>query len=84
MADMAARLNPRNTESVLAKIKADQLIEKLQNHALEQGEMEKSQVTAATWLLSRILSQAEAPKNIHLTGELTLSQLVEQASGNTG
>jgi hypothetical protein len=63
---MAARLNPRNTESVLQKIKAGQLLEKLQKHALESEQMVKSQVTAATWLLDRILARAEAPKHLNV------------------
>jgi len=75
---MAARLNPRNTESVLAKIKADQLIEKLQNHVLNGEEMEKSQVTAATWMLSRILGQAENPKQLNVN--VSLADLIKQAT----
>jgi hypothetical protein len=74
---MAARLNPRNTEIVLAKLKAEQLLEKLQNHALNGDEMEKSQVTAATWLLGRILAQAEAPRQLNVN--LSLSDLIKQS-----
>ncbi len=72
---MAARLNPRNTESVLAKIKAGQLVEKLQNHVLEGVALEKSQVTAATWLLSRLLAQAEGTKQVNVN--LTLPDLIK-------
>jgi hypothetical protein len=70
---MAARLNPRNSEAIMLKIKAAQLVEKLQNHALNNQEMGKSQVTAATWLLERILARAENPKEHHHTGDLNIT-----------
>lgn len=70
---MAARLNPRNSEAIMRKIRAAQLLEKLQNHVLEHEEMAKSQVTAATWLLERILARAEAPKQLDINGNLNLT-----------
>ncbi len=57
----------------MRKIRAAQLLEKLQNHVLEHEEMEKSQVTAATWLLERILARAEAPKQLDINGNLNLT-----------
>jgi|HubBroStandDraft_4_1064222.scaffolds.fasta_scaffold317380_4 hypothetical protein len=74
---MAARLNPRNTESVVACIKAKQLLEKLQNHVLDEPNMEKSQVTACTWMLERILARAEAPRQLNVN--LSLSELIKQS-----
>jgi hypothetical protein len=76
---MAARLNPRNTDSVLQKIKAVQLLEKLQNHVLEEPNMEKSQVTACTWMLERVLARAEAPRRLDVN--LSLIDLIKQSVG---
>jgi len=76
---MAARLNRMHTESIVQKIKGDHLLTRLQDHALGTVDMSKSQVSAAEWLLERILARAEAPKNVHLSGNVTLSQLIQQA-----
>lgn len=76
---MAVRLNRRHTESVVQKIQASQLLNRLQDHALENVEMSKTQIDAARFLLERVLARAEAPKNVHLSGNVTLSKLIEQA-----
>jgi hypothetical protein len=55
---MAARLNPRHSEMVRAKIQASQLINCLTNHALGETEMSAPQVQAAKILLDKTLSNA--------------------------
>lgn len=50
---MAARLNPRNQESVREKIRATQLVNALENHVLNSKKMSPSAVTAALGLLKK-------------------------------
>ena len=50
---MAARLNPRNQQSVREKIRASQLVNALENHVLKNKKMQQSQVTAALGLLKK-------------------------------
>ncbi len=50
---MAARLNPRHSETVRAKIQASVLIDRLQKHAEGKLEMTDSQIKAAQTLLDR-------------------------------
>ena len=87
---MAARLNRNHSESVLKRIKTSQLVNRLQDHALgtlrgppteehPEGkliEMSKAQVSAAVFLIERTLAKAEAPKNLNLTGGITV-QIVD-------
>jgi hypothetical protein len=53
---MAARLNPRNQQSVRDKIQATQLVKRLQDEALGKIEMTDGQRDSAKFLLSRCLS----------------------------
>jgi hypothetical protein len=55
---MAARLNPRHSEMVRAKIQASQLINRLTAHALGESDMSATQVQAAKILLDKTLSNA--------------------------
>lgn len=55
---MAARLNPRHSEMVRAKIQASQLVNRLTEHALGEAEMSATQVQAAKILLDKTLSNA--------------------------
>lgn len=50
---MAARLNTRNQESVREKIRATQLVNRLQNHVFGTVKLESTQVTAALGLLKK-------------------------------
>lgn len=54
---MAARLNPRHQDMVREKIRASQLVRKLENHVLGNGkkavEMSATQVQAALGLLKK-------------------------------
>lgn len=53
---MAARLNPKNQQSVREKIQATQLVKRLQDEALGLIEMTDGQRDSAKFLLSRCIS----------------------------
>ncbi len=53
---MAARLNPRNQQSVRDKIQATQLVKRLQDEALGKLEMTDGQRDSAKFLLSRCIA----------------------------
>lgn len=57
---MAARLNPRHQEMVRNKIKASQLINRLQDHVLKGVEMAPSAVAAALGLLKKVIPDTVA------------------------
>lgn len=50
---MAARLNPRHQDMVREKIRASQLVNRLESHVLEDLELSATQVTAALGLLKK-------------------------------
>jgi hypothetical protein len=52
---MAARLNKRHQESAREKIKVSQLINRLENHVLNNVEMTNSQVRAASYLITQAI-----------------------------
>lgn len=84
---MAARLNPRHSALVLKRIKTSQLLNRLQDNAMgtlktskgELYELTKGERASIIWLLERTLARAEAPKQLQVTGELTLIELIKQA-----
>ncbi len=76
---MATRLNRRHTESVLAKIRTSQLVNRLQDNALGNIEMTKSQVESAKFLIERTIAKAEQPRELNLTGNITLEKLITGA-----
>lgn len=63
---MAARLNPRNQESVRQKIRATQLVNALQNHVFGTHKLEASQVTAGLGLLKKCVADLST---VELTGK---------------
>jgi hypothetical protein len=67
---MATRLNRNHTESCLSRIKASQLLNRIQDHGLGKLEMTKTQLQAACWTLERILARAVAPQDLNLRGDL--------------
>lgn len=94
---MAARLNKKHTDSVLARIQTSQLVNRLQGHALgtlkgppcadhPKGKeiwLTDGQIRAACFLIERTLAKAEAPKKLELSGEITLIEALRKAaSGN--
>lgn len=69
---MAARLRLRHQEDVKAKIKASQLVNFLQNHALTDGsEASQSRIDAAKFLLNKVLSNPPTDVNNNLSGNVT-------------
>jgi len=90
---MATRLNRLHSDAVVRRIRTSQLIQRLQKHALgelrgpakeanPEGDlirMTDSQVRAACFLIERTLSKAEAPKNVNVSGQVTLVQLLTAA-----
>lgn len=88
---MAVRLNLKHSEQVLERIKLSQLLNRLQQNGLgtlkspkgEPYSLSRSEVTSITWLLERKLARAEAPRELKVSGELTLVELIKQASSAT-
>jgi hypothetical protein len=88
---MAARLNPRHSEMVRAKIQASQLINRLTSHALGDAEMSATQVQAAKILLDKTLSNAPTvneisgpdggPVNTSLTVEFVKAAVEREVPG---
>ena len=50
---MAARLNPRHQEMIREKIRASQLVNRLEDHVLGDADMSNTQVQAALGLLKK-------------------------------
>jgi hypothetical protein len=75
---MAARLNPRHSELVLKRIKTSQLVNRLQDNALGQFEMDPTAAANARFLIERTLARAAEKKDISITGQLNLTQLITQ------
>lgn len=67
---MAARLNRLHQESVKQKIKASQLINTLQNHVDGKHELNPSQVDAAKYLLSLVVSKAPTQVQQEINGNI--------------
>lgn len=63
---MAARLNPRHSELVLRRIKTSQLINRLQDSALGEIDMDPVAAANARFLIERTLAKAEAPKQLQV------------------
>lgn len=63
---MAARLNPRHSDEVRAKIQASVLIDRLQRHVAGELEMTATQIQAANSLLDRSVPKLS---QIQHTGE---------------
>lgn len=57
---MAARLNPRHQEMVRDKIQASQLINRLEDHALNGAELSATQIKAIEILLRKSIPDLSA------------------------
>ena len=81
---MAVRLNRLHQESVIEKIRASQLIKRLENHALGELEMTATQIQATKILLDKCVGNAatkidvggqqDNPINVSIAPELTPEQ----------
>jgi hypothetical protein len=57
---MAARLKPRHQDEIRDKIKTSQLINRLENHALEELDLKPSQIKAIEILLNKTLPNLQS------------------------
>ena len=57
---MAARLKPRHQEDIRLKIQGSQLLNLLQNHALDNKDLSDSRIKCAQILLAKILPDLKA------------------------
>lgn len=74
---MAARLNRRHQESIREKIRASQLVNRLESHILDDLELSASQVTAALGLLKKCVPDLKASDDtLHVEGEVGIRQLI--------
>ena len=72
---MAARIRAHHQEEVKAKIQASQLVNFLQNHALEGTEANNSRVDAAKFLLNKIIGNPVEEKVVEHSGTLQFGWL---------
>lgn len=72
---MAARIKKYHQDEIRAKIQASQLVNLLQNHALNGDEIKPTQVDSAKFLLNKLLSNAptEIDQKTELSGEIKLT-----------
>lgn len=75
---MAARLRKTHQEDVKKKIQASQLINFLQNHALEDKDASPTRIDAAKFLLNKLISNAptEIDQKTELTGDMRHAHVV--------
>lgn len=57
---MAARLNPRHQQMIRDKIRASQLVNRLENHVFGECDLSATQVTAALGLLKKCVPDTKA------------------------
>jgi len=76
---MAARLNPRHQEMVREKIRASQLINRLEDHVFGEADMSNTQVQAALGLLKKCVPDLKASDDT-----LTIDGGVEVRTINVG
>lgn len=85
---MAARINRHHTDQVLERIKLANLVQRLQMNALgtlknrrgEPIEMTDGQIRSTIFLCERRLAKAEMVKQVNLTGQFTLFELIARAT----
>ena len=72
---MAARLRKTHQEDVKAKIQASQLINFLQNHALNDDPASSTRIDAAKFLLNKLVSNAPTDTTVEHSGEVMFGWL---------
>lgn len=72
---MAARLRKTHQEDVKKKIQASQLVNLLQNHALEDNEVSATRIDAAKFLLNKLISNAptQVESDMNMSGNFDLN-----------
>lgn len=87
---MAARYRNWTPEVVKQRIKVGLLVKRLEDHAHGLVEMSQSQVNAAKFLIERVVARAESPRQVDVTGHISLERLLvgaalsEDVSENAG
>ena len=73
---LAARLNRRHQESIREKIRASQLVNRLENHILDDLELSATQVTAALGLLKKCVPDLKASDDtLDIQGEIGIRSI---------
>ena len=73
---MAARLNPRHQAMVRDKIRASQLVNRLEDHVLKDLDLTASQVTAALGLLKKCVPDLkQSDDTLTLDGDININQV---------
>jgi hypothetical protein len=78
---MAARINKRHQDMVREKIRASQLVNRLENHVLDDVEMSASQVNAALGLLRKVIPDLKV-QELDLGDSQLVVNLVSQVDGS--
>ena len=82
---MAARLNRRHQEAIREKIRASQLVNRLENHILDDLEMTTTQVTAALGLLKKCVPDLKASDDtVTVDGEIGIRQVIKEYTDGDG
>lgn len=78
---MAARNRVWTPEKARLRMRATMLVRRLRNHVAnaEKYPLTPTQLDAAKFLLSRILPAAQAPRNLNITGQVALTDMLGAA-----
>ena len=82
---MAARLNNRHQDMVREKIRASQLVNRLENHVFGEVDLSSSQVTAALGLLKKCVPDLKSSDDtLTVEGEIGVRQVVKEYADSKG
>lgn len=73
---MAARKRMWTPEVVRERIRTSMLLRRLQKHVVGDLTMTADQVTAAKFLIERVVPRAESAREVHHSGTISLEQLI--------
>lgn len=73
---MAARLNRRHQDAVREKIRASQLINRLEDHALDGAELSATQIKAIEILLKKAIPDLSAVQ-AEISGDINFRQMTD-------
>jgi len=80
---MAARLNPRHSDMVRAKIRTSQLINRLQDEALGKIELSDGERESAKFLINKSLANPPEQKDVNLNAQVTVEIVDPTRRANT-
>ena len=76
---MAARLNRRHQEMIREKIRASQLVNRLESHVLDDVDMSNTQIQAALGLLKKCVPDLrQSDDTLDIKGELGVRKIVAE------